>query len=276
MAQKRRSPLEHRSNRLKLDIRKKPYFDQIQGVRGVLLGYRRTKDNGTWVVRVTKDGGDWTKAIGKADDHDETKDHPDVLTYEEAQDEAKKIAKAGKPVGDNTVKAALDRYETDLESRGADPNNVKRTRRHLTEKLANKAVGSLTKADLKTWRDGLMKTRLKPASVNRTMSALRAALNLAAEDGGNRVTNREAWKSGLKPIGGASKARNGRIMETAAGIEEPLLPRLLPQMSSKLAIIWELFYEPEDRAESLRYWLVAERLWPMLKINGKEISQVPG
>jgi hypothetical protein len=67
-----------------------------------------------------------------------------------------------------------------------------------------------------------------------------------------------------------------RIMETAAGIEEPLLPRLLPQMSSKLAIIWELFYEPEDRAESLRYWLVAERLWPMLKINGKEISQVPG
>ena len=173
-----------------------------------MLGYRRTKDNGTWVVRVTKDGGDWTKAIGKADDHDETKDHPDVLTYEEAQDEAKKIAKAGKPVGDNTVKAALDRYETDLERRGADPNNVKRTRRHLTEKLANKAVGSLTKADLKTWRDGLMKTRLKPASVNRTMSALRAALNLAAEDGGNRVTNREAWKSGLKPIGGASKARN--------------------------------------------------------------------
>ncbi|HKD24936.1 MAG TPA: site-specific integrase [Xanthobacteraceae bacterium] len=208
MAVSRRSPLEHRSNRLKLTIRKKPYFDQIPGVRGVLLGYRRTKDNGTWVVRVTKDGGDWTKGIGKADDHDEAKDDPGILTYEEAQDEAKKIAKAGRPVGENTVKAALDRYEADLEDRGGDPKNVVRTRMHLTDKLANKAVGSLTKVDLKGWRDGLIKAKMKPITVNRTMTALRAALNLAAEDAGGRITNREAWKSGLKAFEGASKARN--------------------------------------------------------------------
>ena len=67
-----------------------------------------------------------------------------------------------------------------------------------------------------------------------------------------------------------------RIMETAAGIEEPLLPRQFPEMASRLAIHWELFYEPADRAESLRYWLIVERLWPMLEINGKEIPQVPG
>jgi integrase len=206
MAQKRRSPLEHRSNRLKLQVRKKPYFDQIQGVRGVLLGYRRTLDNGTWVVRVTKDGGDWTKAIGKADDHDEAKDHPGtVLTYEQAQDEAKRVAGTGKPGGENTVKAAIDRYEADLKSRGGNVKAVTRVRRHLTDGLANKPVGALAQSDLSAWRDSLL-TRMKPASVNRTITVVRAALNLAA-DTDERITKRP-WKTGLKAVAGAGKARN--------------------------------------------------------------------
>jgi integrase len=203
MVQKLRSKLASRSTRLKLGIRKKPYFETI--VYGVLLGYRRTQANGTWVVRVTKDSSDWTKAIGKADDYKAS--GPDILTYDEAQDKAKETARVGKPGDDNTVKAALDRYEDDLKSRGGDLNNVARARLHLTDKLANKAVGSLTKADLAAWRDGL-KEKMKPASVNRTIAALRAALNLAAEDGGGRIANREAWRSGLKAIGGAVKARN--------------------------------------------------------------------
>ncbi len=93
-------------------------------------------------------------------------------------------------------------------SRGGDLANVERVRAHLSDKLAKKAVGALTKTDLTTWRDGLIKAELKPASVNRTMTALRAALNLAAEDADGRITNREAWRSGLKAIGGAGKARN--------------------------------------------------------------------
>src|SRR5258708_26818158 len=93
-------------------------------------------------------------------------------------------------------------------SRGGDLANVERVRAHLSDKLAKKAVGALTKTDLTTWRDGLIKAELKPASVNRTMTALRAALNLAAEDADGRITNREAWRSGLKAIGGAGNARN--------------------------------------------------------------------
>ena len=70
MVQTRRSNLKSRSWRLEQPIRKKPYFETI--VYGVLLGYRRTKDNGTWLVRVTKkDGTDWTKAFAKADDYDD-------------------------------------------------------------------------------------------------------------------------------------------------------------------------------------------------------------
>src|SRR5258707_9656122 len=66
-----------------------------------------------------------------------------------------------------------------------------------------------------------------------------------------------------------------RIMEKAAGIEEPFVARRFEQMASKIAMMW-LVYEPADRAESLRYWLAVERMWPMLKINSKEISQVTG
>jgi hypothetical protein len=67
-----------------------------------------------------------------------------------------------------------------------------------------------------------------------------------------------------------------RIMERAAGIEEPFVVRRFEDMAARIAGMW-LVYDIEDRAENLRYWLIAERLWPALKIgNSKEISQVPG
>jgi len=109
-------------------------------------------------------------------------------------------------VDDNTVSAALDRYEADLKSRGGDPNNVVRVRAHLSDGLAKKKVGALVKADLTAWRNDLM-AKLKPASVDRTTTALRAALNLAAEDD-DRITNGKAWKDGLRAIGGAGESRN--------------------------------------------------------------------
>ncbi len=208
MVQTRKSNLKSRSWRLEQPIRKKPYFETI--VYGVLLGYRPTKgrgerDNGTWVVRVTKnDGTDWTKAIGKADDFDKS-DGNIILSYDQAQDKAKETAKTGKPIGDDTVAAAIDRYETDLKGRGGDVRSVSRLRLHLSDKLARKDVGSLTKEELEAWRDSL-KGKMKPASVNRTITALRATLNMVA-DGNERITRRP-WAVGLRAIGGAGKARN--------------------------------------------------------------------
>jgi hypothetical protein len=203
MAQRVRSAkLETRSARLRLAVRPKPYFVKI--ARGLALGYRRTKTAGTWLVRVTGDGEDWTEKLGTADDHDEA--GGDIMTYGEAQDRAKAIARAGKPGGDNTVKSALDRYESDLKARGADVDNVKRARLHLPAKLAKKAVGALTTNDLRECRNELA-TKMTAASVNRTANALRAALNLAAETD-ERISNRKAWKDGLKAIADASEARN--------------------------------------------------------------------
>jgi integrase len=205
-----KSNLRSRSWRLGRTIRKRPYFETVE--YRVLLGYRRRKkgNNGTWVVRVTRDGTDWTKAIGKADDYDEAVAGSDILTHSQAQEEAKKLANAGKPSGTNTVKAALDRYEDDLKSRDGDPGNVVRVRAHLSEELGSKAVGALTQNDLTAWRDEL-KTKMAAASVNRTMSALRAALNVAA-DGNERITKRP-WKTGLKRIKGASTSSNVILTE---------------------------------------------------------------
>ena len=208
MAQRVKSAkLDTRTARLRLKERKKPYFVSLE--RGLSLGYRRNATAGTWVVRVVRDGEDWTKAIGRADDHVEAKDAgPDILTYGDAQRRANVIAKAGKPAGDNTVAGALERYKTNLETRGGDVANFRRVKKHLPKDIRDKAVGALTVKDLRDWRDGLLDKQLAAASVNRICTALRAALNLAS-DGDERITRRNAWQVGLKAIEGAgSEPRN--------------------------------------------------------------------
>jgi integrase len=199
------SKLGNRTTRLRLAIQKKPYFLKLDP--GLSLGYRRTQTAGTWVMRVTKDSADWTQRIATADDHEES-NGKDILTYGEAQTRARELAKGGK-IGDSiTVKHVLDHYEKELQSRGGDIANVSRARLHLTDKLAKKPVRSLTKTDFTAWRDHLIEKDLKPATVNRIMTSLRAALNLAAEDESNRIANREAWKTGLKEVEDPSEPRN--------------------------------------------------------------------
>jgi len=45
--------------------------------------------------------------------------------------------------------------------------------------------------------------------VNRTCAALKAALNLIADDPKQSIRSRYAWQEGLRPIEGADEARNG-------------------------------------------------------------------
>ena len=60
--------------------------------------------------------------------------------------------------------------------------------------------------DLRRWRDSLAKS-LAPATVNRTATALKAALNLVAEHD-QRISNRRAWETGLATIPDAQQSRN--------------------------------------------------------------------
>src|SRR5438067_3102333 len=203
----RSTPLETRSARLKLPVAKKPVYVRIGPKIG--LGYRRNQTAGTWVARVADGrGGNWTKAIGAADDF-ENADGNRVLDFWQAQEKARALgrddsgADSGRPL---TVGEALDAYEADLRTRGGDTGNVGRVRAHLSPGLRDKAVALLAAGDLRRWRDGLGKS-LAPATVNRTCTVLKAALNLVA-DHDERIANRRAWDNGLATIPDAEQSRN--------------------------------------------------------------------
>jgi hypothetical protein len=130
----RSAQLETRTARLKLKRRKKPYMVRIGP--GVRLGYRRNAATGTWSV-IAADGksGNWIKKFGVADDHEETNGEQ-VLTFWQAQERARKLARGGKNADQDddigrpiTVREALDAYQADLIARGGDVHNVTRVPR---------------------------------------------------------------------------------------------------------------------------------------------------
>ena len=129
MPKPRAPKLESATARRRLPARRKPYYTAISP--GIALGYRRNIGGGSWSARCTGQGADWIKRIGLADDL-EPADGKHVLTYWQAIDMARALARrqpgaddANRPV---TVGEALDRYQRDLDSRGADAQNANRVR----------------------------------------------------------------------------------------------------------------------------------------------------
>jgi len=80
-------------------------------------------------------------------------------------------------------------------------------RYHLTSALAATRVGELTELGLSDWHDGLAE-KLAPATVNRTATCLKAALNLAARLDPRLRQNSSAWKIPLAAIPDAEESRN--------------------------------------------------------------------
>jgi integrase len=73
--------------------------------------------------------------------------------------------------------------------------------------MAAKPVALLTEKESRTWRNGMVKRGLKPASADRVARVLKAALNLAASDD-PRIVNQNTWKNGLKRLPDGETARN--------------------------------------------------------------------
>ncbi len=199
--------LETRSTRLKLPVAKKPIFVRVGP--GVGLGYRRNRTAGSWVGRFADGkGANRTEVIGLADDYENANGNR-ILDFWQAQERVRALARGadgpvlGRPI---RVGEALEAYEADLRTRGGDAGNVARVRVHLAPDLRGMAVALLAAGDLRRWRDGLTKT-LALSTVNRTCTALKAALNLAA-DHDERIANRRAWETGLGTIPDAEESRN--------------------------------------------------------------------
>ena len=200
--------LESRSARLKLKIRRRPYSGPSLA-RGIALMYRRNKTNGTWVLKASNGhGAYWTKAFALADDFEDA-DAQNVLTFYQAQDQAKKLARGDDGGSDSapiTVDSALKAYRRDLEARGANPYNAEWPRLHLISVLLSKPAAVLTATELKKWRDGLLGT-MAPSTINRLCRCLCAALEQAAQHD-KRIQNRDAWETGLAGLPNAQEARN--------------------------------------------------------------------
>jgi len=202
------SALESRSARLKLKIRRRPYSGPTLA-RGISMMYRRNATNGTWVLKASDGhGAYWTKGFALADDFEDG-DGKNVLTFYEAQDAAKKLARGDDGSTESaplTIDIALKAYKRDLEARNANPYNAEHPRLHLTSALLAKPVALLTSKELKTWRDGLLGT-MKPSTINRLCRCVCAALALAAQYDG-RIKNSDAWQTGLAGLPDAQEARN--------------------------------------------------------------------
>ena len=110
MRRVRDSGLETRTARAKLKARGKPYYKEI-GKR-VHLGYRKGKVEGKWVVRTYTGSGYVTDTIANAvaDDIVDA-DGTHVLTFFQAQDKAREIAKkSSKYIGPYRVRDAWEDY----------------------------------------------------------------------------------------------------------------------------------------------------------------------
>jgi hypothetical protein len=199
--------LETRSARLKLPLAKKPLFARVGP--GIGLGYRRNRTAGSWVGRFADGkGANRTEVIGLADDY-ENANGDRILDFWQAQERVRALGRGDVGIVSlrpTRVGEALDAYETDLRTRGADIGNVTRVKVHLSPELRGTIVALLSARDLRRWRDGLSKS-LAPSTVNRTCAALKAALNLLA-DHDERITNRRSWETGLGTIPDAEQSRN--------------------------------------------------------------------
>ena len=222
MPRPRAPELENPTARRKLPVRKKPYYVAISP--GVFLGYCRNEGHCKWSVRVVRGRAEWTDRFATTDDL-EPANGRDVLNYWQAVDQARALARGTDDVPDSkpmTVGGALEAYERDLKTRGADPANAQRARKHLTATLASKPVMLLSTHDLRHWRDGLVAKGVEAATINRTRAGLRAACELAATLD-PRIINREAFRVGLKGLRNTKTARRAvlpdadvlRIVEAA-------------------------------------------------------------
>jgi integrase len=173
--------------------------------------YRRNKTNGTWVLKASNGhGAYWTKAFALADDFEDA-DARNVLTYYQAQDQAKKLARGdddngvagAEPV---SVESALANYRLDLIAGASNPYNAEWPLVHLTSTLRSKPVMLIASEEWRKWRDGLLEVMAR-STINRLCACLRAALNLAARND-KRIRNAEDWTVGLAGLPNAQRARN--------------------------------------------------------------------
>ena len=204
--------------------------------QGVSIGYRRNAGGaGVWIVRLA-DGkrGKVEKRLALADDAGPA-DGRTIMDYQQAAEAARRLSRGetDQPAAAVvTLADAIEAYRGDLTARRAGIDNVTRLLFNLPPAMLKRPVGLIDVTELRKWRDGAVK-RMAPASVNRLITILKAALNLAAARD-ERLSTRP-WEIGLAALPEATTARNVVLPEATIR----LLVRAAREQSAEFGLLVE-------------------------------------
>lgn len=210
--------------RAKLTARRAPYWVRL--VPGCSLGYRKLAAGsaGVWLARLYDAAlqKDTWRSLGG---FETLPAHERYLAAKKAAESLAGHMERGGTADSLTVAEACAAYIKHLRAEGkadtADDAEARFSRWIEGDKVAGVDVRKLAPHHLRAWRQSLMaqpviinpyadevdqRTRERsPATVNRDMSALRAALNNAMEAG--TVTSDSAWRVTLRPLANAERRR---------------------------------------------------------------------
>lgn len=197
----------------KLAPRIEPYWG-VPLERGRALGFRKIDaDNATWIARMRPEGGGAKyeyRAIGTASrEFDYDLARKAAMEWFRSRD-------AGIGGDVVTVADACREYVAELRrvkgEESAHDAEMRFRRTVYGEHLGTMHLDKVRTPTLNYWRDSLREPKsprrgLSPASVNRTLTALKAALNLAVSNARIDLRAAQNWKN-VKPFKNASKRRS--------------------------------------------------------------------
>lgn len=195
--------IDTRTGRDRLQPRREPYWTKI--ARDRHLGFRKAaKDAGTWIARYRGDDGQRQyRALGELSagfDFDEATDAARIwfgeLDHGIRQD-GQTVADAcrlyvddrRRHKGEGTANYAHRAFERTIYGGGG-----KEGKRYRAHHLASVRLDRLRTRQIEQWRDGLEDNGLSRATVNRTLTHLRAALNFAVRHRLVRADMAIEWK----------------------------------------------------------------------------------
>jgi integrase len=203
----------------------KVHWTAVGGGRGGLkLGYRKGPRGGSWVAKLVFNERRAEVVLGRADDGGQ---RPGALSHQEAIHEAGSWAAGERrrihlgietdpEVRTVTVSDAVRAYIGARERRSPINGRDARSRLtlHISDKLAGVPLARLTANDLARWRKGLSK-ELRPATVNRLLNDLRAALRASVEQHWRDLppTLTKELEIGLRSLPSAEVARHALLSD---------------------------------------------------------------
>lgn len=244
--------------------RHSPYWRMVS--RGCYIGFRKVSASaqGSWVARFRDDDGkQHVTSLGAFEDLPASDRYGRASAA--AQEWFSRMGRGHRDTG-ATVADACRAYVQTLGDAGKKDAEGRFRRWVFSDlKFSNIALAKLRLSHVKAWRAALERTPAIPqdkaskeprkarsaASVNRDMTALRAALNLALEDG--HVSTDDAWRTALRPVENASRrrtvyldaAQRRKLIDAAQPDLQPLLRALcaLPLRPGAVASLKVANYE---------------------------------